>query len=339
MYGVDPNLFMNGVLAATLGAGALVLVVTVLAAWLGARGRLMSYLYMFTALFVTFGAVVGVLGFRGRTSDARPWHLFLDMKYQAKYTSQGESRYFADGRSNRLPVEGTVPFDGTDYTADAGRHAAPNPDFLKADARYFTGVADASKKAADGAPAKPQWATRELDLAPLLGTALRWLGVRGPSGAERFELVPRGGWFGLRARPAPPPLSATVRYTALEETYWVNNLPPAAVVKSGGWEALLKRGQVLFDRNCAVCHGTSGRGGGGELAYGIVGTYGLSVPPANVLTPEVQAQPDGQLFNTVSNGKGAMPGYGHQIRNVTDRWAIVAYLRELQLAYGNPAVK
>ena len=66
---------------------------------------------------------------------------------------------------------------------------------------------------------------------------------------------------------------------------------------------------------------------------------GLSVPPANMLTPEIQAQPDGQLFNTVSNGVRQMPGYGHQIRDVLDRWAIVAYVRELQLAYGNPTVK
>jgi mono/diheme cytochrome c family protein len=118
----------------------------------------------------------------------------------------------------------------------------------------------------------------------------------------------------------------------------VNNLPPQAVERAGGWDALLKRGRVQFDRNCAACHGTSGRGGAGDVAYGIVGAYGPSVPPANVLTPEIQAQPDGQLFNTVSNGVRQMPGYGHQVRDVLDRWAIVAYVRELQFAYGNPVV-
>jgi hypothetical protein len=73
------------------------------------------------------------------------------------------------------------------------------------------------------------------------------------------------------------------------------------------------------------------------VAYGIVGAYGLSVAPANTLTPEVQAQPDGQLFHTVTNGVRQMSGYGHQIPDALDRWAIVAYLRELQFAYGNPA--
>ncbi len=283
MYMIDANVFMNAVLAVILGTTALLLVTTVTASWLGKRGRVMSYLYMFTALFVSFTVVVAAMGFRGKKSDSRPWHLFLDMKYQAKYLSQGQSKYFADGRSNRLPPENTVPFDGTDYSADAGTHSTPNPDFLKADKRYYFGIADADAKGADGAPAKPKWAGGKL----------------------------------------------------IGEGYYVNNLPPQAVERAGGWEALLKRGQAQFNRNCSVCHGTSGRGGGGDLAYGIVGAYGLSVAPANVLTPDVQSQPDGQLFNTITNGKSAMPGYGHQVRDALDRWAIVAYVRELQFANGN----
>lgn len=41
--------------------------------------------------------------------------------------------------------------------------------------------------------------------------------------------------------------------------------------------------------------------------------------------------PDGQVYGTIVNGKGLMSGYGHQIRPA-DRWAIVAYLRALQLS-------
>ena len=65
---------------------------------------------------------------------------------------------------------------------------------------------------------------------------------------------------------------------------------------------------------------------------------GLSVAPANVVMPEVQAQPDGQLFNTITNGVRTMPAYAHQVR-VQDRWAVVAYLRVLQYAAGNPAAE
>jgi mono/diheme cytochrome c family protein len=39
--------------------------------------------------------------------------------------------------------------------------------------------------------------------------------------------------------------------------------------------------------------------------------------------------PDGELFNTITNGKGRMSGYGRQIP-AEDRWAIVTWLRVLQ---------
>lgn len=290
MYYIDTNVLMNATLLLIMGASVLLLCVTLFLAWWGKRGRVMSYLYMLTIIFGTFSVVVVVLGSRGEKSRERPWHFFLDMKYQGKYTSQGQSKYFADGRSSRLPPEGAIPFDGTDYAADAGTHNMPNPDFLKADPRYYFGIADTkAKETKDGIEVlkKPQWVDGKL----------------------------------------------------VGEGYYVNHIPPLAVEKAGGWESLLKRGQAQFNRHCAACHGQSGRGGSGDAAYGTVGAYGLSVPPANILTPEIQSQADGQLFNTVSNGVRQMPGYGHQIRDVLDRWAIIAYIRELQFAYGNPYAK
>ena len=288
MYAIDANVFMNWVVWTILGTGALIFALTLgLAGIAGKRGRAISYLYMLTAIFGCFGVVVAVLGFRGKMSDARPWHIFLDMKYQAKYTSQGQSRFFADGRANRLPPENTVPFDGTDYIADAGRHTEPNPDFLKGDPRYFFGIANsgAKTKGADGVEVfnKPVWKDGKL----------------------------------------------------AGEGYFVNHIPPLAIERAGGWDALIRSGEQQFGVNGAVCHGASGRGGGGEIAFGIVGAYNLSVAPANITAPLIQAQPDGQLFHTISSGVRTMPAYGHQVR-VQDRWAIVAYLRVLQYAAGNP---
>src|SRR5215218_5483390 len=160
MYYIDTNVLMNFVVVAILGTAALLFVVTLGAAWAGRRGRKMSYLYMLTALLGSFAVVVAVLGFRGAKSGDRPWHFFLDMKYQGKYTSQGQSKYFADGRSSRLPPTDTVPFDGTDYQSDAGSHALPSPDFLKADKRYYLGIANPdAKETKDGVetPVKPKW--------------------------------------------------------------------------------------------------------------------------------------------------------------------------------------
>lgn len=288
MYSIDANVLMNAVMLSILGIAGLLLAVTLALVVAGKqRGPLMSYLYMLTTLFGIFAIVVTILGFRGQKSDSRPWHIFLDMKYQPKYTSQGQSLFFADGRSNRLPPEGTIPFDGTDYFADAGYHTEPNADFVKADRRYFQGIAnpDAKAKDADGVEVltKPQWKDGKL----------------------------------------------------VGEGYWVNHIPELAVTRAGGWKPLIERGRQQFNLHCAICHGASGRGGSGDVGFGIVGAYGLSVAPANMLTPEIQAQPDGQLFHTITAGIRQMPGYAHQVK-VQDRWAIVAYLRVLQYAHGNP---
>ena len=285
MYYVDPNAFMNWVVAIILATTALLAVFTVAVATRRRRGPALSYLHMLTALFGTFTAVVLVLGFRGRTSAYRPWHFFLDMKYQAKYTNQGGSRFFADGRGMRLPPEGTVPFDGTDYATDAGRHTDPNPDFLQADARYYHGVANPTAKEA-----------RE--------------GVQVPKGPE---------W----------------KDGQLVEGYHVGRIPDEAVKRAGGWESLIRRGQYQFNVNCAVCHGTSGRGGTADAAYGIVGAYGLSVAPSNLHSDDVRSQPDGQLFDTITHGVRNMPAYAHQVK-VQDRWAVIAYLRVLQYAHQPP---
>ncbi|MDB5309781.1 MAG: hypothetical protein JWO38_3983 [Gemmataceae bacterium] len=286
MYDVDPNLFMNWVVGIILAVGALLLVVTLVASAVrGRSGRTMSYLYMLTTLFLCFGVVVAVLGFRGQHSGARPWHIFLDMKYQPKYTAQGESVFFADGRAMRPPPENTIPFDGTDYAADAGFHPGPKADFLKADLRYYQGIADpAAKETRDGAtlPKEPGW--------------------------KDGQMV---------------------------ETYFVARIPDTAVGAAGGWEPLVKHGRQQFNVHCAACHGASGRGGAGTDAHGIVGAYGLSVAPADVTGVTFQSQPDGQLFNTITNGKGAMPAYAPQVK-VQDRWAVVSYLRVLQYARATP---
>jgi len=292
MYSVDANEFMNAVFALILGTAAILLTITIMyAVFTGKRGGpVLSYHYMLTALFGTFSVVVFVLGLRGQKSDNRPWHFFLDMKYQAKYTSQGQSQFFADGRSNRLPPENTIPFDGTDYFADAGFHDGPNPDFLKADQRYYLGLANPEAKSKD---------------------------------KDGIELLDKPVWKDGKL---------------VGEGFFANHIPERAIIAAGGWEPLIKRGQQQFNIHCAVCHGTSGRGGGGDAAFGIVGAYGLSIAPSNQLVPEIQAQPDGQLFNTITSGMRTMPSYGYQVK-VQDRWAIVSYIRVLQYAAGNPVME
>ena len=88
-------------------------------------------------------------------------------------------------------------------------------------------------------------------------------------------------------------------------------------------EALLDRGEERFNIHCAVCHGRTG------IGNGIVQNIGSWATVANLQDDRIRAMPDGQIFNTITNGKNTMGAYGPNIA-VDDRWAIVAYLRALQ---------
>lgn len=88
---------------------------------------------------------------------------------------------------------------------------------------------------------------------------------------------------------------------------------------------LLKRGQERYNIYCLPCHGAQGDANGG-----IVKKLGASTV-ANLQDPRIIKLNDGELFNTVSYGKSTMMGYAGQVP-VSDRWAIIAYVRALQLS-------
>ena len=94
---------------------------------------------------------------------------------------------------------------------------------------------------------------------------------------------------------------------------------------------LLARGRERFDIYCAPCHGRSGNG------YGIVNmraqalNEGTWTPPADLTSQAVIDRPSGHIYNTISKGIRNMPSYAAQIAP-EDRWAIVAYVRALQLS-------
>ena len=88
--------------------------------------------------------------------------------------------------------------------------------------------------------------------------------------------------------------------------------------------ALLARGRERFDIYCAVCHGRAGD------ADGIVVRRGFPSPPS-YHTEKLRKASDLDLYGVISNGDGLMFPYGDRVRPA-DRWAIVAYIRALQLA-------
>jgi mono/diheme cytochrome c family protein len=108
---------------------------------------------------------------------------------------------------------------------------------------------------------------------------------------------------------------------------------PAEVVddpRSGGLEKMVARGKVRYGIYCAPCHDGTGNGDGLVKKRAIASGATAFVPPT-FHQDRIRHMPDGQLFATITNGKNNMPPYAMQIP-VSERWAIVAYVRALQIS-------
>jgi mono/diheme cytochrome c family protein len=94
--------------------------------------------------------------------------------------------------------------------------------------------------------------------------------------------------------------------------------------------ALLARGREQFNIYCMPCHGALGDGNG------VIKKIGDMPAVANLHDKRIVEMADGEIFNTITFGKNTMGAYGPLVV-AQDRWAIVAYLRALQLSWlGSP---
>jgi len=87
---------------------------------------------------------------------------------------------------------------------------------------------------------------------------------------------------------------------------------------------VMARGQQRFNIYCSPCHGEVGDGNG------MVVQRGYKHPPSYHID-RLRKAPIGYFFDVMTNGFGAMPDYAEQVPT-TDRWAIAAYIRALQLS-------
>lgn len=87
---------------------------------------------------------------------------------------------------------------------------------------------------------------------------------------------------------------------------------------------LVDRGQERFNIYCIVCHGPVGSGDG------MIVRRGFGAPPT-YHDDRLRNAPVGHFFDVITNGWGKMNGYGAQI-SAADRWAIVSYIRTLQVS-------
>lgn len=143
------------------------------------------------------------------------------------------------------------------------------------------------------------------------------------------KFVPqRGTEFFADGRSARPQVDNTVARGQLhEDTYFYTgmqngqegNAMPFPVTMD-----VMARGQERYNIYCTPCHSRVGNGAGMivERGYSQAG---------NFHTARLQAAPLGHFFNVISNGYGAMPDYAAQL-TPEDRWAVVAYIKALQLS-------
>jgi mono/diheme cytochrome c family protein len=116
-----------------------------------------------------------------------------------------------------------------------------------------------------------------------------------------------------QAVPAPSPASGTTAaYTDDTDVF------PFPIT-----EATVQRGRERYEIFCSVCHGLTGYGDGMIVRRGFRRA-------ASFHDDRLRQAPVGHFFDAITNGWGAMPSYAAQIP-VQDRWAIIAYIRALQL--------
>ena len=94
---------------------------------------------------------------------------------------------------------------------------------------------------------------------------------------------------------------------------------------------LLERGRDRFNITCAACHGVLGDGD-----TPVAAKMQLRKPPS-LRDADLVALPPGHVYAVIHHGYGLMPSYDDQL-DLHDRWAVVAYVKALQLSQGVPIV-
>lgn len=170
-------------------------------------------------------------------------------------------------------------------------------------------------------------------LAALLGAALLMIGTAGCElrqamyDQEKYEPLEASAFFadGMSFRSQ---VDGTVArgQLMLDEHFYQGKIQgqlaetlPVAVDRQ-----LLERGQERYDIFCAPCHGRTGAGNGMIVQRGLK-------QPLTFHQQRLREVPVGHFYDVITNGFGVMYSYASRI-SVADRWAIVAYIKVLQLS-------
>jgi mono/diheme cytochrome c family protein len=326
-----------------------------------------------------------VANMRAGKSELPRWHVFFDMDFQPKKKAQSTSTLFADSRSNRPQVVGTVArgqlveqdpyylgYDPSKQAAaeipsgvrlvSAQDEPKSEPKVEKPKAPKLEGPveeaksvpetkekSEASKKEADK-PAEDKPAGKKNNAtkkakAQAKGDDAKSADKPVESKAEEKKTV---------AEEKVPAIDEKKKSDAKKEE--VSKETPASTTKPGDkaappavvapaaagpnlpWltefpaevsEEMLVLGKTKFEITCSVCHGYAGAGDGLVHRRAEQLQQGYWLPPTSLHEQRIQDQAVGNLFYTITNGKGKMASYA-AVLTPKERWAIVMYVKALQ---------
>lgn len=164
----------------------------------------------------------------------------------------------------------------------------------------------------------------------LLGTGLLLLACacrQQMADQPRYEPLAESDFFadGRTARPQVEGTVAQGQLRADEHLYTGRtNNHPAQTLPFPATTEVFSRGRERYDIFCSPCHDRVGNGEGMIVRRGFR-------PPPSLHIERLRQAPLGHFFEVISRGFGAMPGYAEQVPT-EDRWAMVAYIRALQLS-------
>ena len=166
--------------------------------------------------------------------------------------------------------------------------------------------------------------SRETPIAP----------IRNMYGQPRYNMQGESAFFDDHRNMRSPVEGTVARETEIGERIargrmedgsgYVLTIPTEIIERAGGMDALVHRGQDRFGIYCTPCHDKTGSGDGMAVKRGML-------KPPSFHLDRIRHLPDGQIFATISNGVRNMPAYAPQIP-IADRWAIVSYVRALELS-------
>ncbi|HEY0083128.1 MAG TPA: cytochrome c [Pyrinomonadaceae bacterium] len=223
------------------------------------------------------------------------------MQDQPRYEAYEPSKSFSDGQASRPYVEGTVARGYRDVSTT-----------------YYTG-----KSAAGGAGGQAAGGSGNSGggLTPMTSAGANAPNAQGANtggtqtggdvnvrGNVSGNVPGGGGGTGQSGTPGG-----------------VNEFPFAITAQE------LDRGEERFNIYCSMCHGQTGYGDG------MIVRRGFRRPPS-LHDDRLRNESLGHFFDVITNGWGAMPSYTEEIPP-RDRWAIIAYIRALQLSQNTPAAE